>query len=498
MTERTSKPVVVTVVGHVDHGKTTLLDAIRRSALTESEAGGITQNIGVYCASCGSRRIILVDTPGHGAFISTRNYGISIADVVVLIIGLDDITLPTCQDIMNTTIAHRKTTIIGLNKSDKFPSNVRLVKNSLRHLGASTGATSSVRNIIPLAAAKGIGIPRLLRLISGKIKSRTVPINVPAQGIVVDSSISAQSGIRSVLLVQLGTLYLGDILVINTNYSRVRTLRDELGGVIESAGPQVVPIILGLTAIPGRGDRFLSVSNERKAKEVLTARRNFISGTATGCCYDVAGLFTEKNYALGCFIIKARTSCMSEAVSQLLDDIGGKNNVELKVISRGIGNVSKGDIKLASITKSRIITFDTEETPELISLMKHNGVSYKNYSLIYEIASDIEQELKTLRLQKTSPVAVASAQIVRLFSHSVAEIILGCIVTSGTLKQHQNVRIFRGDKEVISCEIKALRRFKDQVSEVSQGNECGVAIVPRQDVELRAGDTLKTYDDGHD
>ncbi|AGO28294.1 translation initiation factor IF-2 [Candidatus Tremblaya phenacola PAVE] len=495
MIRRSAKPIVVSVVGQVDQGKTTLLDSIRGTKLVEIESGRITQNIRASSFCFRQTQMILVDTPGHEALGLMRDFGTSFADVIILVIGVD--AFLTSQSVLpsNKMLVElsNKKVIVGLNKIDKFPNKINEIRDKLKRLGIESKTAKGNDRFIFFSAVEGTGINQLLETVRREGDKRDALINVPAQGIILDSSVSKKGGTTATILIQMGTLEVGAAIIYGTSHTKVRALINENGLATKSAGPFNIVTICGLSFPPKRGARFITVKNEKRAKEILgSCHYSRITNNQVGnCSPDVRDLFRPGKHHLGCFILRAKTFNMVEVLSQLLEGAKKKYDVELKIISRGLGNVSCGDIKLATITKARIISFGLAEEPKMAKLLKQHQISCKNYNLIFDLTTDIERELGIVRHQKHNQEGSSKAQIKRLFVRSGRGIILGCLVTEGNLRVGQLVRIVRGNKELSSnCKIGALKRFKEDVREAKRGEECGVSLSLNQEVEVEVGDFI--------
>jgi translation initiation factor IF-2 len=496
MIRRSTKPIVVSIVGQVDQGKTTLLDSIRGTELVGVESGRITQNIRASSFCFRQTQMILVDTPGHEALGLMRDFGTSFADVIVLIIGVD--VLLTSQfdssSIKKLFWFQNKKVIVGLNKIDKFPNKTNEIRDKLKRLGIESKTAKGNDRFIFLSAVERTGINQLLETVRQEGAKRDALINVPAQGIILDSSVSKKEGTTAIILIQMGTLDVGSVIIYGNSHAKVRALIDEKGSAIKSAGPSNITTICGLPFPPKRGARFLSVKNEKRAKEILGSCPSSVINNQVGDCgLDVRGLFSPPKHHLGCFILRAKTFNMVEILSQLLEETKKKYDVGLKIISSGLGDVSRGDIKLATISKARIISFGLAEEPKTVKLLKQHQISYKNYNLIFDLTADIEKELGIVGHQKRNQEGVSKAQIKRLFGRSGRGIILGCLVTEGNLRVGQLVRIVRGNRELSpNCRIGALKRFKEDVREAKRGEECGVSLLLNQGVEVEVGDFITT------
>lgn len=497
MLRRTTKPIVVAVVGHVDQGKTTLLGAILGSDLAKKEEGSITQNIGVHSHWHHNRHLILVDTPGHEALVSTRDFGSTLADIVVIVVGLDTSSRTDHRVTSLAVLTSRKPVLIGLNKIDRFPTQAQEVESSIRKQGVGNLTSKGNGRFIRLSASEGIGIRQLLDTICQEVEVKLVLFGVPAQGTIVDSSVGVKTGITAALLIQLGTLEVGDILLVGASYTRVKALRNEHGFAIKAATPHHLVTILGLSAIPKKGVRFLSVRSERRAKGILAEKHRqpiFVSKSAVSPHLEVANLFSKGRCHLGCFILKARTANMLDAVSNLLGGIGKKWDTDLRIISKSLGPITGGDVRLATISKARIITIGLPPDHRSSKLLGQASISWKNYSLIFEIAADIELELQNIRDRRLNSGPASEALVRRLFGKVGAEVILGCFVSVGKLSVGQEVTVMRLDQEVGSCHIRALRRFRESIPEVTAKEECGVSVMPDREVEFRIGDSLCVRD----
>ena len=494
----TKRPLAVTVVGHVDHGKTTLIDSIRRSDIATKEIGGITQSIGTYYFTGHNLKLLLIDTPGHQTFSHSRNYGINLSDLIILVVGLDDGVTPECKNIVDSIVRASKQTLVCLNKIDQYASNFKATKDNLTRLGLTRGRTFCFRDFIGTSGLTGEGVPAVLSsLRKAYSKNLLALVNVPARGMITDSVVDGRTGVEAKLIVQSGTLALGDIILADGSYGKVKSIIRFDGAALKKVGPYVPVTILGLPTVPKCGERFITVLSEQRAKEiVLFIHRKYQILSQNEPSRKVHSL--RKDVKKFDFIVKAVSSTMLVAVIEALKGLGKKKDFAFRVISQGVGTVRKSDINLASATGATILTLGIRPVASTIKIVAELKLQLLCHQLIYELLNDLEMMVQKSIGQKEGPAIIGEAQVKRLFTSSTGETILGCFILKGIIKKSEEIRAYRNNKMYHVSRIKSLKQFKILVDEVRQGEECGMFLDQSGPVAPCVGDVLRVYaNDAH-
>ncbi len=489
-------PVVV-IMGHVDHGKTSLLDAIRNTAVTESEAGGITQHIGAYRVDIDGKKITFLDTPGHAAFTSMRARGANATDIAILVVAADDGIMPQTVEAINHAKAADVPIIVAINKMDKEGASPDKIMQQLTEYGLVPEEWGGDTICVPVSAVTKMNLDKLLEsiLLIAEVKELKANPNRSAMGIVIEARLDKGRGPIATLLVQNGTLNMGDVLVAGSAVGRVRVMINDKGAKVESAGPSVPIEVAGLADVPQAGDLFNAVSDERLARELVEQRKysakvdqfNAQTKVTLENLFDSlqAGELKDLN-----IIVKADVQGSAEAVKQSLEKLSN-DEILVKIIHSGVGAVSESDVMLASASNAIIIAFNVSSDPIAQQNAEREGVDMHMYRIIYDCIEEIEAAIKGMRAPKFREVAVGRIEVRQVVKITAVGNVAGCYVLSGKVVRHAKIRIVRDGIVITESEISSLKRFKDDVREVAQGYECGIALNKFNDV--REGDILEAY-----
>jgi len=479
------RPPVVTILGHVDHGKTTLLDAIRHTHVVDSEAGGITQHMGAYQVELEGRKITFLDTPGHEAFTAMRARGAQVTDIVILVVAADDGVMPQTREALDHARAAGVPIIVALTKIDKPTANVERVKQQLADLGLIPEEWGGNTIVVPVSAKIGEGVQDLLEniLLVTEIEGFKANPNRPAIGTVIESYVDRSRGPLATLLVQNGTLRVGDILIAGEVWGRVRALFDERGRSMKAATPATPVRVAGLSDAPMAGERFEVVSDERSAREIAEQRaearrqREMRPTTKAVSLEDIfnqiqAGHTKELN-----LILKADVQGSLEPIVHSLQRLNQEHSeVQVRILHQGLGNVTESDITLAFASKAIVLAFNVGVDAAAQRIAEADGVEIRQYRIIYDMIEDIDKALRGMLEPKLQEVILGHAEVRRVFNLSKRGKIAGCQVLDGVCPRNALVRVKRGDEEVFSGRLSSLKRFQEDVAEVRQGFECGIAI----------------------
>ena len=492
-----TRPPVVCVMGHVDHGKTSILDAIRDTDVTSTEAGGITQAIGAYQVEINGEKITFLDTPGHEAFTAMRARGAMATDVAVLVVAADDGIMPQTVEAINHAKAAGVEIIVAINKMDKEGANPARVMEQLTEYSLVPEEWGGDVICVPVSAKTKMGIDKLLEtiLLVSEVAELKANPDRSAKGIVIEAKIDKGRGPVATFLVQNGTLRAGDYVVAGTAVGRVRAMTDHNGKKIESAGPSVPVEIMGLDTAPMSGDEFNAVSDERLARELVEQRKTAAKEEEFKLYQKVTldtlfstleeGTLKELN-----IIVKADVQGSVEAVKQSLLKIEN-DEVRVKIIHGAVGAVNDSDVMLADASNAIIIAFATGVEQVAADTAARDGVEIKQYNIIYDAIEDIESAMRGMRSVKYRNVDTGTVEVRAIYTLSSVGSIAGSIVTSGTVRRNGKVRLIRNGKQLADTPIKSLKRFKDDVKEVSSGYECGISLEDWDDI--KTGDILECY-----
>ena len=491
------RPPVVVVMGHVDHGKTSILDAIRKSNVTAGEAGGITQHIGAYQVTADGKLITFLDTPGHEAFTSMRARGANLTDIAVLVVAADDGIMPQAVESINHAEAAGVSIIVAINKMDKPTANPDRVMEQLTQYELVPEEWGGDVICVPVSALTGKGISDLLENINlvAEVKELKANPNRRAKGAVIEARLDKGQGTIATLLVQKGTLRKGDVIIAGTAVGRVRTMKNDKGVFIEEAGPSTPVEITGLTEVPVAGDLFDAVEDERLARELADRRaaeakeqqfRNYQKVTLDNLFSQIA----EGERKQLDIIVKADVQGSAEAVKQSLEKLSN-DEVRVKVIHAGVGAVNKSDVMLANAGNAIIIGFNVRPDPVAKEEAAQCEVEMRMYRVIYDAINDVTDAMKGMLAPKIREVELGHAEVRQVYKISSVGVVAGSYVQGGKITRNAKVRVVRDGIVIADDEIKGLRRFKDDVKEVAQGYECGISLEKFSD--LKEGDVLEAY-----
>jgi translation initiation factor IF-2 len=495
--EQITRAPVVTIMGHVDHGKTSLLDYIRRTKVAEREAGGITQHIGAYHVNTARGMITFLDTPGHEAFTAMRARGAGCTDIVILVVAADDGVMPQTVEAVQHAAAAKVPVIVAVNKIDKPGADPERIKTELTKyniVAESWGGDTIFQNI---SAKTGEGVDNLLEsiLILAEVQELKAPIDCSARGIVIESHLDKGHGSVASILIQKGTLHQGDMLLAGLHYGRVRAMLDDAGKKITKAGPSIPVEVLGLSGMPSAGDEAIVTTNERKAREVALFRQGKFRDVKLAKQHaakleNIMVRMQESGAKVLNIVLKTDVQGSAEAISDMLSKVF-LDDVKIKVISSGVGGITESDINLALASEGIVIGFNVRANAVAKNLAEKEGVDLRYYSVIYKLAEDLKAALTGLLTPKYEEQTVGMVAVRDIFRSSKFGTIAGCMVTEGTIKRGNQLRVLRDNVVIHQGEIESLRRFKDDAQEVRQGMECGIGVKDYNDV--KAGDQIEVY-----
>src|SRR3989442_188720 len=490
------RPPVVTVMGHVDHGKTSLLDAIRKSKVAEKEFGGITQHIGAYQVTTSHGKVTFLDTPGHEAFTAMRARGAQATDIVILVVAADDGVMPQTIEAINHARAANVPIIVAVNKIDKPEADAERVKRELANHGLIPEEWGGQTIYVSTSAKKGTGIDQLLEMtaLQSEILELKANPNPAARGVIIESRLDRGRGPVATVLIQAGTLKEGDAVVVGAHSGRIRALSDPSGKKVKSAGPSDPVEILGLSGVPAAGDVLVAVSDERKARQVATMRqdRDKLKGkTATRITLE--GL--QKQIQSGevkelRLVLKADVQGSVEALAEALERLSTEE-VKLKVIHSSVGAINESDVMLASASNAIVIGFNVKPETKAASQAQANGVDIRSYNVIYDAINDLRAALAGMLAPEIRETTLGRAQVRQIFVISKLGPVCGSYVTEGKIVRNAKVRVRRGDEVVGEGTVGSLKRFKDDVREVLAGLDCGIGVDGVTGVQ--PGDILEVY-----
>jgi len=491
---------VVTVMGHVDHGKTSLLDSIRSANVVSGEAGGITQHIGAYQVTAPSgARITFIDTPGHAAFTAMRARGAKVTDIVVLVVAADDGVMPQTIEAINHAKAAKVPIIVAINKMDKSDANPGRVRNDLLQHEIQVESLGGDVVDVEVSATKKTNIDKLLEMIGLQAEILDLKANAtrPAEGTVIEAKLDRGRGPVATVLVQRGTLHVGDLVVAGAEWGRVRALVSDTGDSIETAGPSMPIEVLGFSGTPDAGDRLAVVENEARAREVTDYRarqkREKSVARATGMRGSLEQMMAQaKTAGLKEFplVVKADVQGSLEAIIGALDKLGTEE-VAARVLHAGVGGITESDVTLAEASGVPIIAFNVRAHKEAREAAERAGIEIRYYNIIYDLVDDVKKVMSGLLPPTLRETMLGNAQILEIFKVSKVGNIAGCRVTDGTVERGANVRLIRDNVVVHEGKLSQLKRFKDDAREVTAGMECGMAFENYQD--MRQGDVIECY-----
>ncbi len=490
------RPPVVTIMGHVDHGKTSLLDYIRTTKVAAGEAGGITQHIGAYQVQTPKGLITFIDTPGHAAFTAMRARGANVTDIVILVVAADDGVMPQTIEAIQHARAAEVPLVVAVNKIDKSDADPDRVRNDLGKQNVIPEEWGGDVMFVNVSARTGAGVDKLLEavLLQAEVLDLKAPTSGLAVGVVLESSIEKGRGPVATVLVKRGTLKAGDPIIAGQEFGRVRALFDATGKQVPEAGPAVPVQVLGLSDPPNAGDDLLVVESERKAREVALYRQGkYRDVRLAGASKKTEDVFAQLGEAAAQsiqLIVKSDVQGSAEALRDALSKIS-TDEVSVKVIASGVGGITESDVSLAAASRARIIGFNVRADGAARSAMKDQGVEVNYYSIIYEALDDVRSWVSGMLKPEIKEQIVGLAEVREVFRSSKFGTVAGCLVTEGVIKRGNPVRVLRDNVVIHQGELDSLRRFKDDVGEVRAGTECGIGVVKYNDI--RAGDQVECF-----
>jgi translation initiation factor IF-2 len=490
---------VVTIMGHVDHGKTSLLDAIRQTNVAEGEAGGITQHIGAYQVTAPSGQLItFIDTPGHEAFTAMRARGAKVTDIVVLVVAADDGVMPQTVEAINHAKAAEVPLIVAINKMDKPGADPQRVRTDLLQHEVIVESMSGETLEVEVSALKRTGIEKLLEsiLLQAELLDLRANPNRSAEGVIIEAKLERGRGPVGTVLVQRGTLRIGDIIVAGTAWGRVRALIDDRGEPVGAAGPSVPVEILGFDSAPEAGDPFAVVENEARARDLTDYRarkRRQTLGAAAGSGRTLEQMMQQlkesgrKEFPL---VVKGDVQGSVEAIVGALRKLG-TDEVEARIVHSGVGGITESDIVLAGASKAVVLGFNVRANVQAKAAADQAGVEIRYYNIIYDLVDDVKAAMSGLLAPTIREVFLGNARILEVFNISKVGKVAGCRVTEGKVERGAKVRLIRDNVVIHEGTLSTLKRFKDEVKEVPAGQECGMAFANYQDI--REGDVIECF-----
>ena len=497
--ERLPRPPVVTIMGHVDHGKTSLLDYIRRTKVADAEAGGITQHIGAYHVETPKGMISFLDTPGHAAFTAMRARGAGVTDIVILVVAADDGVKPQTKEAVQHARAANVPLLIAVNKIDKPDADPERVKNEMSALQVIPEDWGGDTMFVPVSAKTGEGVDDLLDavLLQAEVLELTAVRDCPATGIVVESSLDKGRGAVATVLVQNGVLRKGDLLLTGTEYGRVRAMFDESGKQISEAGPSMPAMVLGLSAVPNAGDDVIVVADERKARELAELRQEKsrdqrLAKQQQARLEDVFSAVTEGKTPTLNIVLKADVQGSAEALGDALTKLTSEEgDVKVKVVSSGVGGINESDVNLAVASNAIIIGFNVRADASARRMIEENNIELKYYSVIYNAIDDVKAAASGMLAPEMREQIVGLAEVKEVFRSRKLGDIAGCIVVEGAVRRSSPIRVLRDNVVIFEGELESLRRFKDDVNEVKAGTECGIGV---KNYSVKEGDQIEVFE----
>jgi translation initiation factor IF-2 len=496
--EASSRSPVITVMGHVDHGKTTLLDFIRKTKVVDGEAGGITQHIGAYEVETSKGKITFIDTPGHAAFSSMRARGANTTDIVILVVAANDGIKPQTEEAINHAKAAGVSIVVAINKIDLDGADVDKVKGDLATQDLAPEDWGGTTQMVPVSALKGTGVDKLLESVS--LEAELLELKAhhkgPAQGVVIESELDKFRGSVATFLVQNGTLKVGDLVASGNSIGKIKSLVNSDGSKIKIAGPSAAVEVLGLNSVPNAGDPFQVVENEKQAREIADYRNTKEKekkllkqkDDSAGDLFESLGQESKKVLNV---IIKTDVGGTCEAISASLNDLSN-DLAKVKIVSSGVGGISESDANLALAVDSIILGFNVRADNSAKKIIEEESISLSYHSIIYELLDDVKARMSGLLDPIIKEEIVGTAEVLEVFNSPKFGQIAGCNVIEGTVLRNKPVRVLRDEIVIFEGELDSLRRFKEDVNEVKNGTECGMGIKNYKDI--KPGDKIEVYD----
>lgn len=491
------RPPIVTVMGHVDHGKTSLLDAIRKTKVIDSEAGGITQHIGAYTVTINGEKITFLDTPGHEAFTAMRARGAQITDIVILVVAADDGIMPQTKEAISHCKAANVPIVVAINKIDKPGANIDKVKQELTEYGLVSEDWGGDTICVPVSAKKGINLDQLLEmvLLTAEMLELKANPNRKAMGTVIEAKLDKGRGAVASLLVQSGTLSVGDSILVGSTYGRIRAMFNDDGKKMKSAGPSMPVEILGLSEVPAAGDRFNEVKDEKTARDMAEKRKEKLKIETLNSNHrvsleDLYNQIREGKVKELAIIVKADVQGSVEAIKQSLEKLS-TDDVKVRVIHGGVGAITETDVTLATASNAIIIGFNVRPDGNASALAEKEEVEIKTYRIIYDAIEDVKSAMIGMLEPEYREVILGKAEIRETYKISNVGTIAGCYVLDGKIVRNSEVRIIREGVVVFEGVLASLKRFKDDVKEVASGYECGLSVDRFNDIKV--GDIIEAF-----
>jgi len=494
--EKLPRPPVVTVMGHVDHGKTSLLDYIRKAKVASGEAGGITQHIGAYHVQTPRGGVTFLDTPGHAAFTAMRARGARATDVVVLVVAADDGVMPQTLEAVQHARAAGVPIVVAVNKMDKSTADPDRVRQELSKQEVIPEEWGGQNMFVNVSAFTGEGVDKLLEaiLLQSEVLELAAPLDGLASGNIIEASMEKGRGVVATVIIKKGTLRLGDPIVAGQEFGRVRAMFDESGKAVQEAKPSMPVLVLGLSGAPNAGDELLAAESERKAREVALYRqgkfRDVKLAKQAAAVGDVFLQMTEAKAGVIGVLIKADVQGSAEALRDALNKLS-TDEVQVKVVASGVGGITASDVQLAAASNAMVLGFNTRADSGAREMVKETGIDLRYFSIIYEAIDDIKQRMSGLLAPEVKEQIVGTAQVRDVFRSSKFGVVAGCLILEGTVKRNNPIRVLRENVVIFEGALESLRRFKDDVGEVRAGTECGIGVKNYQDV--RVGDQIECY-----
>ena len=491
------RPPIVTIMGHVDHGKTSLLDAIRKAKVTDTEAGGITQHIGAYTVTLNGEKITFLDTPGHEAFTAMRARGAQVTDIVILVVAADDGIMPQTKEAISHCKAANVPMIVAINKIDRPGANVDRVKQELTEHGLVAEDWGGDTICVPVSAKTGENLDSLLEMIllTAEMQELTADPNRKSKGTVIEAKLDKGRGAVASLLIQNGTLHVGNSILVGSTYGRIRAMFDDMGKKIKSAGPSIPVEVLGLSEVPAAGDRFVVVKDEKTARNMAEIRKDKIKTESHQASHrvsleDLYSQIQEGKVKELSIIVKADVQGSVEAIRQSLEKLS-TDDVKVRVIHGAVGAITETDITLAAASNALMIGFNVRPDSNAVAMAEKDGVDIKTYRIIYDAIEDVKSAMIGMLDPEYKEVINGKAEVRMTYKISNVGTIAGCYVTDGKIVRNSEVRVIRDGIVIFESVLASLKRFKDDAKEVNKGYECGLSVERFND--LKDGDIIESF-----
>ena len=491
------RPPIVTIMGHVDHGKTSLLDAIRHAKVTASEAGGITQHIGAYTVSLNGEKITFLDTPGHEAFTAMRARGAQVTDIVILVVAADDGIMPQTKEAINHCKAANVPMIVAINKIDRSGANIDRVKQELTEHGLVSEDWGGDTICVPVSAKTGENLESLLEmvLLTAEMQELTADPNRKAKGTVIEAKLDKGRGSVASLLIQNGTLNVGDSILVGSTYGRIRAMFDDRGKKIKSAGPSIPVEILGLSEVPAAGDRFIVCKDEKTARNMAELRKQKIKADSHQASNrvsleDLYSQIQEGKVKELAIVVKADVQGSVEAIRQSLEKLS-TDDVKVRVIHGAVGAITETDVTLAAASNALVIGFNVRPDGNATVQAEKENIEIKTYRIIYDAIEDVKSAMIGMLEPEYKEVVNGKAEVRMTYKISNVGTIAGCYVTDGKIVRNSEIRVIRDGIVIFESTLASLKRFKDDAKEVAKGYECGLSVEKFND--LKEGDVIESF-----